>query len=288
MKRVSIMIITGLSGSGKSTALKALEDIGFFCVDNMPVQLLPKFLELRSAGASEVQRLAVGMDSREREFAAMHADVFARLKEDGYRIEVLFLEASDDALISRFSQTRRHHPLSHKASLRDNIQAERELLKEVRDAADKVIDTSFLTVHQLRELIIHHGHKGATAGNMRIGIISFGFKYGVPQETDLMADVRFIPNPYFLPELKKLDGRDERVRGFVLKWEETKRFLGIYLSMLDFLIPLYEKEGKAYLTISVGCTGGRHRSVAVSEEMFGCLQKNGREISILHRDIDLA
>jgi UPF0042 nucleotide-binding protein len=288
MKRVSIMIITGLSGSGKSTALKALEDMGFFCVDNMPVVLLPKFLELRSAGASEVQRLAVGMDLREREFASKHAEVFAGLKEEGYRIEVLFLEAGDDALLSRFSQTRRHHPLSHKASLRDNINAERELLKEVRDAADKVIDTSFLTVHQLREMIIHHGHKGSFAGNMRIGIISFGFKYGVPQETDLMADVRFIPNPYFIPELKKLDGRDERVRGFVLKWEETKQFLRIYISMIDFLIPLYEKEGKAYLTISVGCTGGRHRSVAVSAEMFGYLQQSGRDISILHRDIDLA
>lgn len=288
MKNINILIITGLSGSGKSTALKALEDSGFFCVDNMPVLLLPKFLELRSAGASELQRLAVGMDLRERDFALRHEEVFTGLKDEGYRIEVIFLEATEDVLIARFSQTRRHHPLSPKGTLRENIRAEMELLRGVRESADRVIDTSALTVHQLRDMITREARRAGGPGAMRLGVVSFGFKYGVPQETDLLADVRFIPNPYFVPELKKLDGRDERVRGFVLKWKETKDFLDRYVSLLDFLLPLYEKEGKAYLTVALGCTGGRHRSVAVAEELVRRLGDGGREISLSHRDIDLA
>jgi UPF0042 nucleotide-binding protein len=288
MKNINILIITGLSGSGKSTALKALEDSGFFCVDNMPVLLLPKFLEMRNAGASELQRLAVVMDLRERDFALRHEEVFAGLKAEGYRLEVIFLEATEDVLIARFSQTRRHHPLSLRGTLRESIRAEMELLKGVRESADRIIDTSALTVHQLRDMITRQARTAGVPGAMRLGVVSFGFKYGVPQETDLLADVRFIPNPYFVPELKKLDGRDERVRSFVLKWRETKEFLDRYVSLLDFLLPLYEKEGKAYLTVAVGCTGGRHRSVAVAEELVSRLGDKGRQIFLSHRDIDLA
>ena len=286
MSDLNIIIITGLSGSGKSTAIDALEDAGYFCVDNMPVLLLPKFLELRSGSVSEIQKLALGMDLREKEFAKKHRVVFDRLRKEGHRLEILFLEASEEVLLKRYSQTRRQHPVYKEGRLLQSIRAEKRQLNDLKEIADKIIDTSNYTVHQLKEFIIQYGYRGRNAERMRISVISFGFKYGIPLDTDLLIDVRFIPNPYFIPELKKLDGKDERVRQFVKKWQETDSFLNKYFSLLEYLLPLYEKEGKSYLTVSVGCTGGRHRSVTIAEEIFDHLKRQRKEMTIIHRDID--
>jgi UPF0042 nucleotide-binding protein len=288
MKNMSIIIITGLSGSGKSTAINALEDAGYFCVDNMPVQLLPKFLELRSADVSEVQKFAFGMDLREKAFVHEYEDVFEKLKEDGYRLEIIFLESSEEVLIKRYSETRRKHPVSEEGgSLLDGIRTEKEKLKGLKQIADKVIDTSSYTVHGLKDLLIKHSYQGIDSARMKIGVISFGYKFGIPLESDILIDTRFIPNPYFVPEMKKLDGRDDRVKSFIKQWPETRDFVTRYLSLLDFLIPLYEREGKAYLTVAVGCTGGKHRSVAIAEEINTHLEMLKRDITVRHRDVDI-
>lgn len=288
MKNINIVIITGLSGSGKSVAIRALEDEGYFCVDNMPVLLLPKFMELRSVGVSEIQKLAFGMDLRQKEFVKNYQEVFNALRKEGYHFIVLFLECSEEVLLKRYSETRRQHPISGGADLIDRIRSEKEQLKGLKEMADQIIDTSRLTVHQLKDAIIQHALQGVKTERMRISILSFGFKYGVPLEADLMIDVRFIPNPYFIPELKKLDGTDERVQQFVVRWTETQVFLEKYLGLLDYLLPLYEREGKSYLTIAVGCTGGRHRSVTVAQKFFESLKGEKREVTLKHRDMDLA
>lgn len=288
MTVLSLIIITGLSGSGKSTAIDALEDVGYFCVDNMPILLLPKFLELRAASESEVKKLALGMDLREKDFVTKYQETFEQLRQEGYHFEVLFLEASEDVLLKRYSQTRRQHPVSNGKNLSESIRSEKRQLRGLKEVADKIIDTSNLTVHQLKEIIIQHSYRGVRAERMRIGVLSFGFKYGIPLEADLMIDVRFIPNPYFIPELKNLDGKDERVQQFVKKWPQTHEFFEKYFPLLNYLIPHYEKEGKSYLTIAVGCTGGKHRSVTIAEEIFAHLKDNlNREVGLTHRDMEL-
>jgi len=286
MKDFNVIIITGLSGSGKSTALNALEDVEFFCVDNMPVQLLPKFLELRSWGVSEVQKFAFVMDLREKEFVEKHQEIFQQLRDEGYHLEVIFLKAAEDVLLKRYSETRRQHPVSKGKSLLENIRSEKEQLKQLQEFADKIIDTTTLTVHQLKDAMIQYAHRSVQTERMRIAVLSFGFKYGIPLDADLLVDVRFIPNPYFVPELKKLDGKDEQVGRFVKSQTQTQEFLNKYFSLLEYLIPLYEKEGKAYLTIAVGCTGGRHRSVTIAEEILEHLKGLGKDVSLTHRDIE--
>ena len=286
MKKLQIIIITGLSGSGKSTALASFEDRGFYCVDNLPVALLPKFLELPIQSGSEIAGLAFVMDLREKGFLAKYASISESLRKKGYDFKILYLEAEEEVLLHRYSQTRRHHPLNQGKSLIDGIRYEKEQLQDLRKAADQIIDTSRYSVHDLKSVIKDIAQRSVKLAPMRINILTFGFKYGTPVDADLMIDVRFLANPYFVPELKDLNGKDSKVKNFVLSDKETSRFLKKYLDLLDYLIPLYEKEGKAYLTIAVGCTGGRHRSVTIAEYIFEHIYNPNKQVIITHRDID--
>jgi len=287
VKKIKLTIITGLSGSGKSTAISAFEDAGFYCVDNMPVALLPKFLELPIESNSEITGLAFVMDLREKSFLYRYSLVFDSLKKKGYQFKILFLEADEETLLKRYSQTRRHHPLSQDKSLLEGIRIEQEQLKELKITADKIIDTSRYTVHDLKSVINNIAQQNKNFAPMRINILSFGFKYGTPHDASLIMDVRFLANPYFVPELKDFNGKSREIKNYVLNNNEARRFLKKYLDLLDYLIPLYEKEGKAYLTIAVGCTGGRHRSVTIAETLFDHIKKPGSQIIVTHRDIDL-
>ncbi|KPJ76459.1 MAG: glmZ(sRNA)-inactivating NTPase [Deltaproteobacteria bacterium SG8_13] len=285
MKTHQIIIITGLSGSGKSTTLAAFEDCGFYCVDNMPVVLLPDFLELPLESESEIAGLVFVMDLREKTFLTGYAGVFAAARRKGHHLQLLYLEAEEDVLIQRYSQTRRHHPVAQGKSLLEGIRVEKQLLAEVRKVADLVIDTTRFNVHDLKSTVFSIAKKMTKFAPLRIHIQSFGFRYGIPLDADLMVDVRFLSNPYFVPELKEMDGESRQVRNYVLQNDPARLFLNQYMNLLDFLIPLYEKEGKAYLTIAVGCTGGRHRSVAVARALFEHIQHTGKQVEITHRDI---
>jgi UPF0042 nucleotide-binding protein len=286
VKNLNIFIITGLSGSGKSTAIAAFEDAHFYCVDNMPVALLPKFLDLPIEYDFEIAGIAFVMDLREKGFLTKYMPVFESLKKKGYKFEIIFLEADEEILLQRYSQTRRQHPFSQGKSLLDDIKAEKEALKGLKKASDTVINTSGYNVHELKSIILLIAQKAIKPAPMRINILSFGFKYGIPLDANLIVDVRFLTNPYFIPELKELDGETQEVKNHVLNNNETRLFLNKYIDFLDYLIPLYEKEQKAYLTIAVGCTGGRHRSVAIARYIFHHISKVRKHIEVKHRDID--
>jgi UPF0042 nucleotide-binding protein len=279
-----IFIITGLSGSGKSTALAALEDAGFYCIDNMPVALLPKFLEMPIERDSDISGIALVMDLREKGFLARYRAVFSEIRKKGYFFEILFLEAEEEVLVQRYSETRRQHPMSTGKSLLDDIRLEKEQLEDLRSAADLVINTSELNVHQLKSKIQDIAQKSKKSVPMRINVLSFGFKYGIPYDADLIMDVRFMANPYFIPELKELDGEAQEIKDFVLGHADTRAFLEKYLDLLDDLIPLYEKEGKAYLTIALGCTGGRHRSVTIARTIYEHILAMEKTVELNHRD----
>jgi UPF0042 nucleotide-binding protein len=284
MRELRIIIISGLSGSGKSTALKTLEDLGFFCVDNLPVLLLPKFIELCQGSIHDVSKIGLVMDVREREFLREYPRMLGLLKAEGYHIELIFLECSDELLIQRFSETRRQHPLSDEGSVAEGIQAEREKLGELKALADKIIDTSELTVHQLRMLFEDYFQQ-LTTRSMHITFMSFGFKYGVPHDIDMLFDVRFLPNPYFVSELKDLDGTDRRVTDYVLRSAETRVYMEKLQDFISFQIPLFEREGKTYLTIAIGCTGGRHRSVVIADYLRQLFPRETHDVYINHRDL---
>jgi UPF0042 nucleotide-binding protein len=282
----TIFIITGYSGSGKSTALAVFEDAGFYCVDNLPVALLPKFLDLTTENNSEKSGFAFVMDLREKGFLDKYADIFDDLRGQGNRVQIIFLEADEEILLQRFSQTRRLHPLTGDGGLLEGIKTEMNRLFTLRRSADRVIDTSHFNVHDLKATIRQIARKSRASSPISIHLLSFGYKYGTPDDADLIADVRFLANPYFVPELKSLTGEMEPVRQFIFSDPNCDIFLGKYLDLLTYLIPLYEKEGKSYLTIAVGCTGGKHRSVAIARFLYEHLKKPGVRITISHRDIE--
>lgn len=287
MESQKVYIITGLSGSGKSTAIQAFEDASFYCVDNMPMELLPKFLELPFKQTPDVKGTAFVMDMRSKNFIQNYASGICAIEALGIFPKIIFLDADVDTLIKRYSQTRRHHPIATKKSLPESILSEIKAMQSIKQLAHHVIDTSNYNVHELKSVIlelIHDGKKNVSL--MKLNILSFGFKYGTPHDADLIMDLRFLANPYFVPELKNLDGESDAIKEFVMKNPETTIFLDKYTTLLDYLIPLYKRENKAYLTIAVGCTGGRHRSVAIARSIFEHLNKKGHTPGIIHRDID--
>ena len=272
-----VVILTGLSGAGKTIALHAFEDSGFFCVDNMPSSLIRKLVDLTSRTPS-ISKIAIGIDIRDRKFLSDFSDTVSALRKS-HKVEIIFLEALDEVLIRRFKETRRPHPLGYK-DLRRALHKEVSIRKE----ADRIIDSSTLTPHQLRKLVTESYLKKGRR-EMSVSLISFGYKFGVPKEADLLFDVRFLPNPYFIPELKPLPGTSPDVRKFVLSQNGTRLFFDKLNPLLDHLIPLYKKEGRSYLTVGIGCTGGRHRSPVISEEIKKRLEKKKLHVSITHRDI---
>jgi RNase adapter protein RapZ len=287
MNKFKIVIITGTSGSGKSIAIAAFEDAGFYCVDNMPVELLPKFLELPIKSNSEIKGLAFVMDLREKNFLKSYPSIFEEIRRKEYPFEIIFLDAEETILIKRYSQTRRHHPLTQGKTLLEGIHEEKKLLAPLKASASQIIDTSDYNIHDLKSAIFNIAQHSIESVPMQIHITSFGFKHGIPHSADLIIDVRFLKNPYFVPALKDLDGKNNEVKNFVLKNDTTQIFLNKFLDLIDFLIPLYRIEGKAYLTVAVGCTGGQHRSVVVADILYDHIQQPDRTVYINHRDIGI-
>ncbi len=320
MKNIRVILISGLSGSGKTTAIKALEDIGFYCVDNLPILLLPKFIELCEQSGGKISKVAVVEDIRgeasypdaaqtnsgqtsrpvgserarstgeKKDFFGDSRRIIQNLRQEGYPIEILFLESSNPALIRRFSETRRQHPLAVGGSIREGLRLERERLQAMRDMALQVIDTTQLNVHQLKEKIQQYAQEENPLGQMMVTLLSFGYSFGIPFEADLLMDVRFLPNPYFVEELKRLKGDHPKVAEYVLQCEEAKEFLRHIQGLIRFLLPLYERERRTHLTIAVGCTGGRHRSIVIVNHLAEMLReevaKRGVFLSIQHRDAE--
>ena len=283
---IQVVIITGLSGSGRSTAIHALEDLGFFCVDNLPLALIPPFLALCRSSKEGIERVGFGIDVRERFFLEEYPKLASQIKQQGCSAEVLFLDAADSVLIRRFSETRRPHPVGGVQSIRDAINTERKRLDGIRESADRIIDTSFLTVHELKDAVLATFNRMAPSARMSILVVSFGFRYGIPPESDMVLDVRFLPNPYFVQELRSRTGTDPQVARYVLDRPETKEYLSHLIALLDDTLPRFEKESKSYLTLSLGCTGGMHRSVALAEELCRVLEEKGYAVKTKHRDVE--
>lgn len=286
MKPMRFVVVTGMSGAGKTSVLKFLEDINFFCVDNIPPALLPKFAELCYEQQGEIERVAMGIDIRGGKLFNDLFEVLASLQEKGYEYEILFLDASDDVLIKRYKETRRSHPLSRNGSIQEGIRKEREMLKEVKKKATYIIDTSQILTRQLKEQINSIFVENKNYENLVITIQSFGFKYGIPADSDLVFDVRFLPNPFYIQELKEQTGNDAPVSEYVMGFEESRVFLQKLVDMVEFLIPLYIKEGKNNLVISIGCTGGKHRSVTLANALYAALGEEEHTLLLKHHDIE--
>lgn len=285
LSKLRICVITGLSGSGKSTAIRALEDEGFFCLDNLPLTLLQVFVDLLEKSSERISNVAIVIDIRAKDFFKGRESLFRELREAGHKVDILFLDASDEVLVRRFSETRRRHPALEGGAVRDGIRFEREHLAGLLQIATSIIDTSELNVHQLKELILRLVCGENAPKVFNIHLQSFGFRYGVPLESDIVMDVRFLPNPYFVPELKLQTGLDSGVREFLQNQPDTSEFLDRFLWFVEFLIPRYQQEGKSYLTISVGCTGGRHRSVFIIEVLRKFLAERKLSLKVTHRDM---
>lgn len=281
------VIVTGLSGAGKTEATRSLEDLGYFCVDNLPPTLIPKFAEACMQSDGKIDKVALVIDIRGGIFFDDLFESLKYLRENEFKYEILFLEASDEVIIKRFKESRRSHPLSPDGRIVTGIDSERRKLRELKDRADNIVDTSKYAIKDLREkLNKFYGDGKQIQENLSITVLSFGFKYGIPTDADLVFDVRFIPNPFYIPELKPFSGSDEPVKDYVLAQEETKGFLIRLEDMLRFLIPNYVKEGKRQLIVAIGCTGGRHRSVAIANEIYELLNKDGFKATIEHRDVN--
>jgi RNase adapter protein RapZ len=286
MNRKRVLIITGLSGSGKSSAARVLEDEGFFVVDNLPLALLQRFLQLTEQGVRFTPDVAVVIDIRNRDFLAEYESTLNSVRDEGYEVEILYFEATDEALIRRYSETRRRHPLARHEGVTEGIARERDLMAGFRRQATVVFDTSTLSVHQLRDQVLETVLGRTEKMPLVIKVQSFGFRYGIPIDSDLVFDVRFLPNPHFIDELRPLTGLNSQVRDYVVQQPACKDFLARFQDMLKFLLPYYRQEGKSYLTLSIGCTGGRHRSVSLVEVMRPFLAGQGFVIEISHRDIE--
>ena len=281
-----LIIVTGVSGSGRVSAMRALEDLGFYCVDNLPVALAPTVVKLARERDPVIANVALGIDARERIFFPQWPQVFDELERDGFIPEIIFLDASDEVLARRYSESRRPHPMARSgASVADSIRRERLALAEMRERATRIIDTTTLTVHELREVMTAAVLRAASGAHMAIALVSFGYKYGQPVGLDLVLDVRFIPNPFFVPELRPLTGLDPRVGEYVMGQAEARRFIEEVGRLLEFLLPLYQREGKSYLTIGLGCTGGRHRSPVLARELQERLARAGFEAIVRDHDI---
>ncbi|MGC9195667.1 MAG: RNase adapter RapZ [Syntrophobacteraceae bacterium] len=283
-----VVVVTGLSGSGKSTAIKAFEDIDYFCIDNLPVPMLGNFLQLCERDMPEIKRIALGIDIRERNFLKNYNQIFNVLEKAGYRFEIIFLEADNQILQRRYSQTRRIHPAAPlENQLVQAIDFERDQLRALRSRATRIIDTGTLSVHQLKHCITRsYSHIGESE-QISIQSLSFGYKYGLPLESDLVMDVRFLPNPYFVEDLKEKDGTSQPVCSWVLQWPAVQEFMDDYCALLLKLLPSYIEEGKRYLTIAFGCTGGKHRSVVIAEAIADRLKRKSYHVKVFHRDIHL-
>ncbi len=279
-----LVILTGLSGSGKSTVLKTFEDLGFYCVDNLPVELIPIFSELRVHGSGEIERAALLVDAREGEQLERLPAIYRKLRRE-QPAELVFIEASDEALLRRFSETRRPHPLGHDRPVREGLRRERELMAPIRKLADVVLDTTKFNAHELRQFITER-FKNPDRRPLLVALVSFGYRFGIPADADLVFDVRFLPNPHFVPRLRRYSGRHPRVARYIRSFPQTGEFLRRIEGLLAYLIPHYIREGKSYLTIAFGCTGGRHRSVMLAEAVRRALGRRDYAAKVVHRDIE--
>jgi UPF0042 nucleotide-binding protein len=279
-----IVFVSGLSGSGRSTAMAALEDVSFYCVDNLPPQLIKQFVDLCSKATPPIRKVALAIDAREQAFLRGLPEVMRELRAGGAQVETIFLDCSNAVLVDRYRETRRIHPLAPTGTVEEGIARERELLAEMAQLSDFVVDTSCLNVHQLRETVVEHIAGGASV--TVVNLVSFGFRFGIPHSADLLFDVRFLPNPHFEPQLRDRTGADREVAEYVLKNARAEALLTRLRDLLEFLLPLYDAEGKAYLTIGVGCTGGRHRSVAIIGDLAHWLRAQGRKANVSHRDVE--
>jgi UPF0042 nucleotide-binding protein len=284
MSLQDLVVVTGMSGSGKGTMLKAFEDLGYFCIDNLPVPLIPRFIEGIHVSGGVVERAALGIDIRAGDRLSDLEKILRDLREYEFRVRVLYLEARDEVLVRRFSETRRPHPLAGKKGLRESIELERKRLRKIRNLADMIVDTSEYTIHHAKSLVAERFRECRESGSLTVYFISFGYKYGIPLEADLLFDARFLPNPFFVPGLRALSGRSRKVAIHMRSLPQSKEFVRRLLGFLKYLIPYYIREGKSYLTVGIGCTGGRHRSVFLVEELGRLLKMKRAKVQLRHRD----